>query len=464
MSNKETVFLRETEQNTFDPEHRKRMNFSLKQADDSYKKGRKQFDELENTRKIAKNRKWHTIENLHTYLQEFEKQFTKNGGKVIWAENSQQALDEILKICQRNNTKTVVKSKSIVTEEIHLNQFLTKHHIETLETDLGEYIQQLDEQAPYHIVSPSLHKSKEDVADLFHRKLQVPPNLSPEELTLVARNKLRKKYRSAEVGITGINFILSDIGGIAVTENEGNAWLSASCPRVHIAITGIEKILPSVKDLGLFWPLLATHGSGQRFTVYNSIYTGPKRGAETDGPEEMYVVLLDNKRTTMLADKAARESLYCIRCGACLNVCPVYRSVGGHAYGTTYSGPIGAVISPYLHNQEDYKHLSFASSMCGACTEVCPVGIDLHSLLLNNRRRSVEQGMVTLPEKIGWKLWKRLISHRFFLNWPGGRTKTRLMSWFFTRQWGARRTLPSFTRKTFNQINKEHRNNGSKRP
>src|SRR5690606_30107652 len=218
-----------------------------------------------------------------------------------------------------------------VTEEIHLNNGLTKAGIDVIETDLGEYIQQLAGEAPYHIVAPSLHKSKEEVAKLFHDKLDAAPDLLPNELTQFARGVLREAFQSAEVGITGANFLLADIGGVVLTENEGNGCLSTGFPKVHIVVTGIEKILPSVRDLSLFLPLLATHGSGQQVTVYNTVFTGAKRATELDGPTEMYVVLVDNGRTTLLADPVARQSLYCIRCGACLNVCPVYKNVGGHA-------------------------------------------------------------------------------------------------------------------------------------
>jgi L-lactate dehydrogenase complex protein LldF len=455
MNNTQKEFLEASGRKAFDLEHRKRMNFSLKQADEAYKKGKLQFTDLETAKKIAKNNKWRAIENLNVYLEEFETQFTRNGGKVIWAEDSAQALDAILDICKKNKAKTIVKSKSIVTEEIHLNQFLTKNDIAILETDLGEYIQQLSGEAPYHIVAPSLHKSKEDIALLFHEKLGVAPGLSPEELTLVARDILREKYAAAEIGITGINFILSDIGGIAITENEGNAWLSASSPKIHIAITGIEKMLATADDLNLFWPMLATHGSGQRLTVYNSIYTGPKKSDEADGPEEMYVILLDNRRSHLLADPVARESLYCIRCGACLNVCPVYKSIGGHAYGTTYSGPIGAVISPHLHGASSFQHLSFASSLCGACTEVCPVNINLHSHLLDNRRNAVENKLSPFIEKAGWKIWKTINQHRTLGNWPGGSAKNFLISRLFSKQWGNKRQLPKFAKETFNQTMKK---------
>ncbi len=455
MNSTENEFLAQSDKKAFDLLHRKKMNFSLKQADDAYQKGKNQFSDLERTKQLAKNIKWDAIENLHHYLLQFESNFLQNGGKIIWAENSQQALDEVLKICQKKQARTIVKSKSMVTEEIHLNPFLSKHRMEVLETDLGEYIQQLDNEPPYHIVSPSVHKSKEDVAQLFHEKLNTDPHLSPEELTLVARKILQKKFTSAEIGITGANFILPDIGGISVTENEGNAWLSGSFPKTHIAITGIEKVIPSVHHLELFWPLLSTHGSGQKITVYNSIYTGPRQGNEVDGPEEMYVILLDNRRTTILSDPTARQSLYCIRCGACLNVCPVYKNIGGHAYKATYSGPIGSVISPYLDTTGSFKHLSFASSLCGACYEICPVKINLPNLLLHNRKEAVKEGKMTTPEKIGWKLWKKINLHRVLMNHPGGIIKNLAIKMLFRKSWGNKRELPSFSTKSFNQLHKD---------
>src|SRR5688572_27221889 len=386
-----------------DLEHRQKINFNIARYNDIVPQGKHQFDDLTLARERAKNIKWRALETLDQQLEQFEKNFTKQGGKVIWAENGQQALDEILNICKAKTCKTLVKSKSMVTEEIHLNDFLKKNNIESIETDLGEYIQQLDEEPPYHIVTPAMHKSKEDVAKLFAEKLGTDPQLTPEQLTQVARQVLRKKYTEAEVGITGANFILADIGGIAITENEGNARLSCSIPKTHIVVAGIEKVIPSVHDLALFWPLLATYGTGQRVTVYNTIVTGPKQQGEVDGPEEMYVILLDNGRTNILANEKSRESLYCIRCGACLNACPVYKNIGGHSYETTYSGPIGSVITPHLKQMNEWKHLSYASSLCGNCTEVCAVKINLHELLLDNRHEAVDEGHSSFAERSGWK-------------------------------------------------------------
>ena len=365
-----------------DLDHRQKINFNIGRYNAVVPQGKHQFENTDLARERAKNIKWKALETLDQQLESFEKQFTSRGGKVIWAQNSQEALDEILNICKEKNCKTIVKSKSMVTEEIHLNHFLEKNNIESVETDLGEYIQQLDGEPPYHIVTPAMHKSKEDVAKLFADKLGTSSKLSPEELTLVAREKLREKYTQAEIGITGANFIIGDIGAIAITENEGNGRLSMAWPKTHIAVVGIEKVLSSLTDLALLWPLLATYGTGQKVTVYSSIITGPKQPGETDGPEDMYVILLDNNRSNILADPKQRESLYCIRCGACLNACPVYKNIGGHTYGTTYSGPIGSVISPNLQGLDEYKHLSYASSLCGNCTEVCAVKINLHELLL----------------------------------------------------------------------------------
>src|SRR6201994_960369 len=390
-----------------DLDHRKKINFNMGRYNAAVPQGKQQFADLNLARERAKNIKWRAIETLDQQLEDFESVFTKRGGRVIWAETAAQALEEIRTICKDRNCKTIVKSKSMVTEEIKLNHFLEEIGIESIETDLGEYIQQLDGEPPYHIVTPAMHKSKEDVAKLFYEKLGTKPNLTPEQLTLVAREKLRKKYVQAEIGITGANFIVSDVGGIAVTENEGNARLSAAFPKTHIVIAGIEKVIPTLTDLSLFWPLLATYGTGQRITTYNTIITGPRQPGEADGPEEMILILLDNGRTNILANPKARESLYCIRCGACLNACPIYKNIGGHNYGTTYSGPIGSVITPHLKDMGEWKHLSFASSLCGKCTEVCPVKIDIHKMLLLNRRDAVKEHLVTKKEKWGWSIWKK---------------------------------------------------------
>lgn len=456
MINTTKTFLTKSKIKAEDLDHRRKINFNISKYNATVVKGKQQFLNIDVARQQAKNIKWNAIEHLDTYLEQFEKNIIQKGGKVIWAENADQALTSILDICNQHQCKIIVKSKSMVTEEIHLNDFLQQHNIESVETDLGEYIQQLDNEPPYHIVTPAMHKSKEDVAKLFAQKLCTAPNLTPTELTQVARKVLRKKYIQAQIGITGANFLVADIGGICITENEGNARLSAAFPNVHIVIAGIEKIIPSVNDLNLFWPLLSTYGTGQNITVYNSIITGPRQNNETDGPKELYVILLDNGRANLLTNTAARESLYCIRCGSCLNACPVYKNIGGHAYGTTYSGPIGSVITPHLRSIKEYKHLSYASSLCGNCTEVCPVRINIHELLLENRKEAVQENANTITEKMAWRIWRMASLNRKFMNIGTGKMKTWMMNTLI-KGWSTHRNNLTFPSKTFNQLWREKR-------
>ncbi len=445
-------FLAKSAVKASDLDHKRKLAFNIQKYSDTVVKGKKQFAQLENARKKAKNCKWRGIENLDKNLELFEKNFTARGGKVIWAETAQEALDAVLTICRQKNAKQVVKMKSMVTEEIHLNHFLQQHGIESVETDLGEYIQQLDGEPPYHIVTPAMHKSKEDVAKLFHEKLGTDPQLTPPELTQIARANLREKYTTADIGLTGGNFLIADIGAVCASENEGNGRLSTAFAKTQIAIVGIEKILPSVKDLSLFWPLLATYGTGQNLTVYNTIFTGPAQPGEQDGPEEMYVILLDNGRTNLIHRKEIRESMYCIRCGACLNVCPVYKNIGGHTYSTTYSGPIGSVISPHMKGMKDYSHLSYASSLCGSCTETCPVKINIHGMLVENRHIATNEGKGSFGEDMGWKLWKRAMLSRRLMNMAGAGTKEKLVHKLFKNSWGAHRQSLHFPPKTFQQL------------
>ncbi len=435
-------------------QHKRVINFNIDKYNAAVKNGKQQYLDLEAARKHAKNIKWAAIEDLDKHLLAFERNFSMRGGKVLWAENAKQALAHILEICEEKHTTTVVKSKSMVTEELHLNDFLAQHKIQSIETDLGEYIQQLDGEPPYHIVTPAMHKSKEDIAQLFHKKLGAAPNLTPSELTLIAREKLRKKYAEAQVGITGANFIVADVGGIAITENEGNARLTTALPKTHIVVVGIEKVIPSINDLSLFWPLLSTFGTGQQVTVYNTLLTGPKQKGENDGPDEMYVILLDNGRTNLL-QKDIRQSMYCIRCGSCLNACPVYKNIGGHTYDTTYSGPIGSVITPHLKGMQEYGHLSFASSLCGNCTEVCPVNIPLHEMLLLNRQYYNKKGYGSLREKMMWKVFKSATQHRFSFDIATPRMKNFGFSKFFSPAWGDRRSNITFPEKSFRKLWKE---------
>ena len=452
MSLQSEQFLFDSEALVFDKEHRRKLAYNISQYDKKVVDGKHQFEDLEIARQRASILKWRVIENLDKYLLEFESNFTKRGGKVIWARNAEEAIQELLKILKKANAKTVVKAKSMTTEEIRVNEALTEEGIESIETDLGEFIVQLRGEHPYHIVTPAMHLSKEDVAKTFNQKFNMPLASTPKEITAFVRERLREKYQKADVGISGANFLIADTGSVAVTENEGNALMSISFPRIQITIAGIEKLIPSLTDLDLFWPLLATHGTGQNITVYNSISSGPRQDGEIDGPEEMYVILLDNGRTNLLASPDQRQALACIRCGACLNACPIYKGVGGHSYGSTYSGPIGSVITPHLEGMEQFKHLSYASSLCGRCTEVCPVKIDLHKLLLYNRRDSVDQKLNPKMDNFVFFIWKKAMLNRKIMNAGGSGIKNFVLRNFFKSQWGDKRELPVIAPKSFNEL------------
>jgi L-lactate dehydrogenase complex protein LldF len=346
------------------------------------------FQDWQGARQLAGETKWTAINRLDQHLAEFARNFEARGGKLHWASTAGQARDIILGILKEKQAKVIVKSKAMTSEEIHLNEAMEHAGYEVIESDLGEFIVQLRHEPPYHIVFPAMHLTRDEIRDTFTKERLNPPSDSPEELTMVARRALRQKYLQADVGITGANFAIAETGMISITENEGNARLTAALPKTMITLVGIEKVLPRMEDLALFLPMLATMGTGQLISGYNTLYGGPRQPGENDGPEEFHVVLLDNLRTTVLADAEQRDSLHCIRCGACLNVCPIFRNVGGHTYGTTYCGPIGAVLTPNLRGLDEWKHLSYASSLCGACTETCPVKIDLHHHLLQNRRNA----------------------------------------------------------------------------
>lgn len=357
------------------------------------------FQDWEGARQVAAEIKWDALSHLGQNLEKLAKALEARGTRVHWASTAEQARAIIVGIAKAKNARAIVKSKSMTSEEIHLNDALEKAGFEVVESDLGEFIVQLRHEAPYHIVFPAMHLTRGEIRELFQKELGDAPSDNPEDLTLVARRVLRKKYVQADLGITGANFAIAETGMVSITENEGNARLTAALPKTMITLLGIEKVLPRLEDLALFLPMLATVGAAQLISGYNTLYSGPRQPGETDGPEEWHVVLLDNRRTALLADAEQRDALHCIRCGSCLNVCPIYRNVGGHTYGTTYCGPIGAVITPHLRGLRDWKHLAYASTLCGACAEACPVKIDLHHRLLQTRRNSVQ-------EKPRW--WEKL--------------------------------------------------------
>jgi L-lactate dehydrogenase complex protein LldF len=350
---------------------------------------RAEFPPFEAERDEARRIKQDTIAHLDEYLIALKGKLEANGCIVFFAADAAQAREYILEVAKKNNVKRVVKGKSMTTEEIGLNNSLMRTGIEVTETDLGEYIVQLRHEPPSHIITPAIHLSKEDIGELFADKLHIPYTAEPEELTAQARTKLRPIFLAAEMGITGVNFAIAETGTLVVVENEGNGRLSSTLPEIFVGVMGIEKVIPKLEDVSHFLEILARTATGQKLTTYTNFINGPRRKAEIDGPREVHVVILDNGRSAMLADPAMREALYCIRCGACLNVCPIYRRIGGHAYGSTYPGPIGSIISPNLFGSAA-GHLPFASTLCGACRDICPVRIDIPRILLHLRWKETE--------------------------------------------------------------------------
>ena len=360
--------------------------------------------------------KKHTIENLDYYLEQFERNVEARGGKVIWCKDATEVSDFVLALAKERHARLIVKSKSMTTEEIDLNERLEHHGLESVETDLGEYILQLAHERPYHIVAPALHKTRYDVAEIFTKTLHVPEETVPEKQTAIARAVLRDKFLAADIGISGANFLIADSGAICLVENEGNARLTTTAPKIHIAIAGLEKLIPRAQDLAVFLKLLARSATGQPLSVYTSFLSGARRpqDGEIDGPDEFYVVLLDNGRTKLLPDRSRRQSLYCIRCGACLNTCPVYRKIGGHSFPWVYSGPIGAIITPQFMGVAHEPGLPFASSLCGACGEVCPVKIDIPKILLDLRsevKKSETRENQNRWERLAFRAFAWLATH-----------------------------------------------------
>ena len=362
---------------------------------------RAEFPAYEAERDASRRIKEHAIAHLDQLLVQLKERLEAHGCRVFVAADAAEARKYIVELARARDVRRVVKGKSMATEEIELNPALGEAGCEVVETDLGEYIVQLRRERPSHIITPAIHLSKEDIGLLFNEKLHIPYTSEPAALTAVARERLRETFLAADMGVTGVNFAIAEFGTLVLVENEGNGRMSSTLPEVFVAVMGIEKVIPSLEDLSHFLEVLARTATGQKLTTYTNFISGPRRDGETDGPGEVHVVMLDNGRTAMLADPVLREALYCLRCGACLNVCPVYRRIGGHAYGSTYPGPIGSIVSPSLFGATSAA-LPFASTLCGACREICPVKIDIPRILLHLRWKetagSASEGKSALPE------------------------------------------------------------------
>jgi L-lactate dehydrogenase complex protein LldF len=425
----------------------------------------------ERLRERAQALKHEVMEHLDYYLEQFADNLERRGGKVHWAATAEDACRIVLEIAQQCGAREVVKGKSMVGEEVELNHALEAHGIRPVETDMGEFIIQLQGRRPAHIVAPAIHLTRHDVSELFATHLQSQRTEVPERLTAIARAVLRQKFARAEMGMSGGNFLVADTGTVVLVENEGNIRFCTTAPRVHVALVGIEKLIPRLADLGVFLRLLGRSSTGQKLTTYTSFLTGPRRPGE-DGPDQMHVVLLDNGRVATLADPKMREALFCIRCGACLNTCPVYRKIGGHAYGWVYSGPIGALITPQLTSLGQARELPFASSLCGACREVCPVKINIPDLLLHLRSKAQEVAPAPRPkgsllrEKTMMRLWAWVLS-RPWVYALGGRLARwgqpllarsgwiRKVPFYPASRWTEARDVPALAKKTFHERWKE---------
>jgi L-lactate dehydrogenase complex protein LldF len=384
------------------------------------------LEDAELTRDRARHAKLKILDDLGDNLLKFEKRLQENGVHVHWAAKGEDANAKVVEIAKRHRVKTIVKSKSMLSEEIHINACLIGAGIDVVETDLGEYIVQLAEDRPSHIIVPIIHKTREDVGKIMHERLDVPFSDDPEELARIARQKLRQDFLEADMGITGANFGVVETGTICLVTNEGNGRMVTSLPRIHVVLMGIEKLLYSLADLDLFLKLLARSATGQKLTVYTTLIQGPRKGGE-GGPEEVHVILVDNGRSKLLGGDLA-ESLACIRCGACLNVCPIYKNIGGHAYGDTYAGPIGSIITPILRGLADWSELPAASTLCGACRDVCPLRIDIPRMLLRLRQATTEKLTVPIGLKLGMKGFGLIAA------WPGlYRSVAGIGRWFLRR-------------------------------
>ena len=406
------------------------------------------WEELRNQARAVKDE---ALLHLDRYLEEFVRNAESRGAKVHWARDAVEANEIICRLATDSQARTIVKSKSMTTEETHLNDALEAAGIQVVETDLGEYIIQLAEETPSHIIAPAIHKTRHQVAELFTTELGMQPTDDISQMTRTARITLRDRFAAADVGVSGVNFGVAETGTIVIVENEGNIRLTTSLPRMHVAVMGIEKVIPRFADLDVFLKLLPRSGTGQRLTTYQSFITGVKRKPDDEGPEELHIVLLDNGRSRMLAHPVTRQSLACIRCGACLNACPVYQQIGGHAYGSVYPGPIGAVITPQLMGIEKTSQLPYASSLCGACREVCPVKIDIPRLLLH-LRSEIAPRKGTLAERLAFKMWAKVMTNPtlYKLSSVAGRIVQRVIP--ISRAWTKGRDLRPIESKSFHEL------------
>lgn len=427
-------------------------------------------EEWQELRELGRSIRANALRKLPELLEQLEANCSKNGIQVHWAESIEEANSLVLKIAQRHEVKSVVKGKSMVSEEMELNHFLEQHGIEALEADLGEYIIQVDHELPSHIIMPAIHKNKAQIVETFRNKVDPTAHAeTPEEMTAVARKVLRQKFYDADMGVSGVNFAVAETGTLCLVENEGNGRFCTTLPPVHVAVMGIEKVVENLKDVPPLLSLLTRSATGQVITTYFNMISAPRKSAEKDGPHEVHLILLDNGRSKMHSDDLLRDTLLCIRCGACMNHCPVYSRIGGHTYSSTYPGPIGKILTPQMKGLHEAGHLADASSLCGACVEVCPVKIPITEILLRLRHDNVENkrkiplsesgGWKAKTENLVWKSWAMVFANpKLYRLKSYGIAKIGNITpgWLpVLRKWTSVRTTPRFAKKSLHQLARE---------
>jgi len=447
-------FNNESAAAVLDTERRSIFESNINRYEQSFSEGVLQFSNFELARKRAGSIRHNAIQGLEKYLIDFEANFEKHGGKVIWAQDDTEAVVRIVEILKKRGVLHVVKSKSLLTDEIGLPEVLENEGIEYTETNPGEFILRKSCEKSCHLSSPSIHKSVKDIAGTLKQNTLTATALNIQEFV---RKELRIKIETAEASIIGANYLIADTGSVCISEDEGDAALGSAIPKLQIVIAGIDKIIPSLINLDLFLPLFATADTGECINAYNTILSGPRQDGETDGPVEMFVVLLDNKRSEVIAQKFQRSALSCIDCGACQNTCPVYSAIGGTAYATTYTGPVGSIVTPWMKGFEEYIHLSYACALCGRCTQVCPVHINLHELILYNRNDAVRLKTYSLVESLTMGLWHQALKNRKWMDWSKIQWKNLAINKIYADKWGEDSKFPEVCRKNFKQLWEERR-------
>jgi L-lactate dehydrogenase complex protein LldF len=456
----EKKIIEKSIENSSNKDRQKILNNNILKYYNNVSDAKFQYKNINLAKKRAGSIKHRVLNNLDKYLIEFEASFTKRGGKVIWALDDEQALNEIYNILIKNDIKSIIKSKSLICNEIGLYEFLKRKNIDVLESDLVDFINNgIEKNGNINNLTSLDYLSKEEIYQYVSQKYGISKNTNINDIIKIISKIQRESIIKSEASIIEGNFIISDIGGIIISENDGNAVLSSSISKINIIVSSIERILPNLQDLDLFLPLYSTFSKGNKLFTYNTILTGPRQDNENDGPLEMYVILIDNNRTKVIEKKEQRKAMSCIQCGACSNFCPIYNIIGQDSYTTVYKGAIGSIITPFLKDSKDYNHLSYTTTLCGKCSEECPVNIPLHELLLHNRNDFVNKKELNYNEKILIWSWKKINLSRKLMNLGSSNLKNKLIKHIFSNIWGSKRNLPIFSSKNFNQQWKDKNKN-----